>query len=133
MIFLMADGAVAAAPVAEVRSVADMDAYFSGRLLVTQPWGEINTLLISKDGTYSLFGKRIAKVEGNWRLNDKSQFCLKPKALPDQKAAPNEFCHTLRATQHGQSWVDTFGKDQVAFQLQPGREVEVIETPKAAK
>lgn len=97
-----------------------MQVYYHNTLLVTQPWGEKDHMLIEPDGTYTQSGGRFPAAKGHWTYSAE-QFCM--QAVPaNTSEKPNPpFCMALTGQRVGDSWTIQVGDQKAGFKIAPDR------------
>ncbi len=94
--------------------------YYSNTLLITQPWGETDRMLIDADGNYSQSGGRFPAAKGHWTYKS-DQFCM--QVIPEKAGEkPNPpFCMELKGRRIGDIWTIQIGDQQATFKIAQGR------------
>ncbi len=97
-----------------------MQIYYHNTMLVMQPWGETDRMLIEPSGTYTQSGGRFPAATGHWTYSA-GQFCI--QALPVHASnKPNPpFCMALSGRQIGDSWTIKIGDQKAVFRIASGR------------
>ncbi len=115
-------GAVACVLLAAcIRQSADpMQVYFRNTLLVTQPWGETDRMLIEPDGTYTQSGGRFPAAKGHWTYSA-GQFCIQVMPTNTSEKPNPPFCLTLQGRKVGDSWTIQIGDQKAGFKIAPDR------------
>ncbi|MES1201170.1 MAG: hypothetical protein ABUS57_06945 [Pseudomonadota bacterium] len=96
-----------------------MAAYYANSVLVTQPYGETDPILLSADHTYVMYGRRFGEGHGTWSVEN-GQVCLMPADTPETRG--QKFCNAWTGRKVGDRWSITVGDQSVAMELAPGRQ-----------
>jgi hypothetical protein len=92
--------------------------YYANTVLVTQPYGETDRLLLSADHTYVMYGVRHAEGHGQWDI-ESGQVCLMPQDTPETTG--QKFCNTWPGRDIGDRWSIDIGGTEVPMTLTTGR------------
>lgn len=95
-----------------------MQIYFRNTVLVTQPYGEVDRILLSPDHTYVMYGIRYPEGHGRWSVED-NRVCLMPNDAPDTQE--QKFCNHWRGRAVGDQWVMTMAGNDVSMEITHGR------------
>lgn len=95
-----------------------MQVYFSNTVLVTQPFGETDHLLLNADHTYAMYGIRFPEGHGRWDVEN-GQVCLMPGDTPE--TAGQKFCNAWSGARVGDHWTINVGGTDVPMALAAGR------------
>lgn len=95
-----------------------MAAYYGATVLVTQPYGEVDHLLLSPDRTYVMYGRRFPVAHGEWSYND-GEVCLMPGDTAETRG--QRFCNVWSGRTVGDRWSIVTGDQLVPMELAPGR------------
>ena len=95
-----------------------MAVYFANTVLITQPWGETDRLLLSPDHTYVMYGVRFPEGHGVWSAQN-GQVCLIPADTPETRG--ERFCNAWNGARVGDRWAITVGDVTVPMEIGAGR------------
>jgi len=95
-----------------------MAVYFDNTVLVVQPFGEVDRLLLSADHSYVMYGVRFPVGHGTWAIED-GRVCLMPGDTPETRG--QKFCNPWSGRRIGDRWSIEVGDQGVPMSLAPGR------------
>ena len=95
-----------------------MAVYFANTVLVTQPYGETDRILLNADHTYTMYGVRFPEGHGRWAVEN-NQVCLMPGDTPE--TAGQKFCNTWSGAHIGDRWTMTVAGQPIPMQIVAGR------------
>jgi hypothetical protein len=98
--------------------VDPMAAYYENTVLVTQPYGETDHLLLSADHTYVMYGIRFPEGHGRWDVED-GKVCLMPGDTRETEG--QKFCNVWSGRRVGDQWSISIGDVSVPMALARGR------------
>lgn len=95
-----------------------MAIYFANTVLVTQPYGETDRILLNADHTYTMYGIRFGTGHGRWSLEN-NQVCLMPGDTPETSG--QKFCNAWSGAHIGDRWTMTVSGQTIPMQIAAGR------------
>jgi len=95
-----------------------MAVYYLNTVLVTQPYGETDRILINPDHTYTMYGVRYSEGRGVWDIEN-NQVCLMPGDTP--ATAGQKFCNNWGGVRVGDHWTIVVAGQDIPMQIAPGR------------
>jgi hypothetical protein len=95
-----------------------VEVYFANTVLVTQPFGEVDRLLLSPDHTYVMYGMRYPEGHGAWSYHD-GAVCLMPGDTPETRG--QSFCNSWTGRRVGDHWEIEVGGQRVPMTIAAGR------------
>lgn len=100
------------------RSEPSLDVFFKNTVMVRQPWGEKDPLLLSANGSYVMYGIRFPEGRGRWR-KENGLMCLTPGDTPETKG--KNFCNDWDGRKVGDKWTIDVGGETVEMEIVEGR------------
>lgn len=98
--------------------VDPMRVYYDNTVLVTQPSGETDHLLLTADHTYTMYGIRFPQGRGHWDVEN-GQVCLMPGDTPE--TAGQKFCDAWAGAHVGDRWTIAVAGYSIPMEIAPGR------------
>lgn len=92
--------------------------FFANTVLVTQPFGEVDRLLLSPDHTYVMYGTRFPEGRGAWSYHD-GVVCLMPGDTPETRG--QSFCNRWTGRRVGDHWEIEVAGQRVPMTIASGR------------
>lgn len=98
--------------------VDPMRVYYANTVLITQPFGETDHMLLNADGTYTMYGIRYPEGHGRWDVED-GQVCLMPGDTPE--TAGQKFCNAWTGAHVGDRWTISVASYTIPMEIAAGR------------
>ena len=95
-----------------------MQVYYDNTVLVTQPYGETDRILLSTDHSYVMYGVRFGTGHGRWSLEG-GQVCLMPGDTPETEG--QKFCNVWSGARVGDRWTMTVAGQAIPMEIAAGR------------
>lgn len=95
-----------------------MQIYYDNTVLVTQPYGETDRILVSADHSYVMYGARFGTGHGRWSFEN-GQVCLMPGDTPETEG--QKFCNVWSGAHVGDRWSMTVAGQAIPMEIAAGR------------
>jgi hypothetical protein len=96
-----------------------MQVYFDNTVLVMQPYGETDRILLNPDHTYVMYGIRVGEGHGRWSTED-GRICLAPEDTPETQG--QRFCNVWPGRRVGDHWTIEVNGYTLPMEIASGRQ-----------